>query len=214
MVLSLVTRRNTFFFQNRRSWGIHQILDPCDPDPIRYALLACVVEVLVDSFNWRLSIGMRRDRNHVHRDSSNPHPPYDQEVAPPWTKHVPPIDKRMRMLRATSSSKEISSPQATDFTESDYYIVLSNGTRSPLREHLAFSHATDDHVSFFVTKDTVPRIFSEAENKNIVIWVGDNLKILAPLEWCLETKLRRLSTHPDHPKAETNFQDVLSSCEV
>ncbi|KAK2865451.1 hypothetical protein FQN49_003563 [Arthroderma sp. PD_2] len=81
-----------FWYQNRRSWEPHRIPDPADPDPIRYAILACIAEALVLALNWRLSIGMRRDGNHIHRQhGSDPYAPYDPLPMPLWARDVPPL---------------------------------------------------------------------------------------------------------------------------
>ncbi|TAQ85340.1 hypothetical protein B7494_g6344 [Chlorociboria aeruginascens] len=76
-----------------RKWSLRSIPDPCDPDPVRYAMLASIVEELVRAFNWRLQHGLRRDGNHVRRSIENPWPKYDPEVTPPWTASVPPIQE-------------------------------------------------------------------------------------------------------------------------
>lgn len=79
-----------FWYQSR--WELHDIPDPADPDPIRYALLASLVEELVAAFNWRLSLGLRRDRNHVFRErDGDPYPSYEPLSGPAWTRDVPPI---------------------------------------------------------------------------------------------------------------------------
>jgi hypothetical protein len=74
-----------------RKWSLHSIPDPCDPDPVRYAMLASIVEELVRAFNWRLQHGQRRNGKHIRRSIENPWPPYDPEVTPSWTASVPPI---------------------------------------------------------------------------------------------------------------------------
>lgn len=82
----------TEYFWYQRRWALHRIPDPADPDPIRYAILACLVEELVTAFNWRLSLGLRRDHNHVLRErDEDPYPPYEPVSGPAWTKDVPPI---------------------------------------------------------------------------------------------------------------------------
>jgi|SRR5438034_3574815 hypothetical protein len=82
-----------FWYQDRRNWVLQTIEDPRDPDPVRYAILACLVEELVKAFNWRLSLGMRRNRQHLHRAADDdPYPSFTPEILPPWTKDVPPID--------------------------------------------------------------------------------------------------------------------------
>ena len=52
-----------FWYQARRPWELHRMPDPCDRDPIWYAILACIAEELAKAFNWRLSLGMRREKN-------------------------------------------------------------------------------------------------------------------------------------------------------
>ncbi|RDL35156.1 Uncharacterized protein BP5553_07087 [Venustampulla echinocandica] len=76
-----------------RKWSLHSIPDPCDPDPVRYAMLASTVEELVRAFNWRLQHGQRRNGRNVRRSMENPWPKYDPEVTPSWTASVPPIQE-------------------------------------------------------------------------------------------------------------------------
>lgn len=45
-----------FWYQVRRPWELHGMPDPSDRDPIQYAILACIAEELVKTFNWRLSL--------------------------------------------------------------------------------------------------------------------------------------------------------------
>lgn len=72
---------------------MQDIEDPNDhSDPIRYAILACLVEELVKAFNWRLSLGMRRNRQHVIRETDDdPYPPYVPITGPEWTRSVSSI---------------------------------------------------------------------------------------------------------------------------
>lgn len=84
--------KETEYFWYQRSWSLHSIPDPRDPDPIRYAVLACLLEELVAAFNWRLSLGMRRDHNHIYRETgSDPWPPYTPVKGPSWTSSVPAL---------------------------------------------------------------------------------------------------------------------------
>lgn len=72
--------------------------DPRDPDPIRYALLACIVEPLLDAFNWCLSIGLRRNGKHIPPTNwdgvNSPYAPYEPLSLPSWTRHVPAVEKQ------------------------------------------------------------------------------------------------------------------------
>ncbi|KXG46670.1 uncharacterized protein PGRI_055260 [Penicillium griseofulvum] len=68
-----------FGYQSRRRWSLDRIPDPCDPDPVRYAILASITEELAKGFNWRLSLGMRRVKSqHIYRK-------YFDEELPPFT---------------------------------------------------------------------------------------------------------------------------------
>ncbi|EFQ98611.1 hypothetical protein MGYG_01635 [Nannizzia gypsea CBS 118893] len=83
--------RETEYFWYR-GWELHAIEDPRDPDPVRYAIVASLVEELVTAFNWRLSLGMRRNHQHIIRESnSDPYPPYTPVAGPKWAKSVPAI---------------------------------------------------------------------------------------------------------------------------
>ncbi|EEH36249.2 hypothetical protein PAAG_00572 [Paracoccidioides lutzii Pb01] len=59
-------RRTRTFAGSASTKDPHRIPDPHDPDPIRYAIIACLVEFMPEVFNFNLSIGMRRDGNDVH----------------------------------------------------------------------------------------------------------------------------------------------------
>ena len=83
----------TEYFWYQDSWALHLIEDPKDPDPLRYAILACLAEELVNAFNWRLGLGMRRNHKHIYRErDDDPYPPFEPETYAPWTRNVPPID--------------------------------------------------------------------------------------------------------------------------
>ena len=88
----VVIGAETEYFWYQRDWDLQSIPDPHDPDPIRYAMVACLVEELVEACNWRLSLGMRRNRKHIYRETgSDPWPPYTPVKGPSWTSSVPAI---------------------------------------------------------------------------------------------------------------------------
>ena len=69
----------------------------------------------------------------------------------------------------------------------------------------------NDSVSLFLSQEARLSLFEDAVKQDIVLWNGPNLRVLAaPLEWGLETKLRRLSTKPNHIKAVTDVADILA----
>ncbi|KAF7596202.1 hypothetical protein BBP40_002734 [Aspergillus hancockii] len=82
----------TEYFWYQPKWSLQGICDPQDTDPVRYAILACLVEELVVAFNWRLSLGLRRDRNHILRETGqDSFPSYTSLTGPTWTLSVPAI---------------------------------------------------------------------------------------------------------------------------
>lgn len=109
-----------FWYQNRQSWAIQRLADPCDEDPVRYALLACIAEELARAFNWRLGLGMRRDKSkHVYRKTLDEElPPFTPETAPSWTKTVPAFDV------------ELIADLPGDFLDSSGRLVLEAGGRN------------------------------------------------------------------------------------
>jgi hypothetical protein len=111
-----------FWYQARRSWRLHRIPDPRDRDPVRYAILACITEELAKVFNWRLSLGMRRDkRKHIRRKTLDEAlPPYMEETAPAWTTNVPAIDVKLI------------ADLPDDMLDTSGRLVLASGGKSPL----------------------------------------------------------------------------------
>lgn len=84
-----------FFFQPCLSrWRLADIADPEDNNTQRYAILASTVETLVQAFNWRLSLGLRRDGRRVTRKEIESSPP-PEERAPTWTRHVGRLDEHL-----------------------------------------------------------------------------------------------------------------------
>lgn len=82
-----------FFFHNEHSWWLSQIPDPNDTDPIRYAILASMVEALVDAFNWRLELGLRRDKSMD--ESMERAINFKREKVPIWTAAVKPLTETL-----------------------------------------------------------------------------------------------------------------------
>lgn len=75
-----------FFFHNESRWFLSNVPEPEDKDPIRYAMVASMVEVFVDVFNWRFELGIRRDNtlDKTEKHTTN----FKREVAPCWTAKV------------------------------------------------------------------------------------------------------------------------------
>ncbi|CAE7153787.1 unnamed protein product [Rhizoctonia solani] len=80
------------YFWRHNDWAIRDIPDPRDPDPVRYAMLASMVEELVDAFNYKIGLGLRRgsaiyDREAVANEEARP-----LEVSPEWALEVAGLD--------------------------------------------------------------------------------------------------------------------------
>ncbi|EFR02854.1 hypothetical protein MGYG_05855 [Nannizzia gypsea CBS 118893] len=93
-ILSLLDTRLSTFGTKIGAYGSlnYRIPDLADPDPLRYAILACIAEALVLALNWRLSLSMRRNGNHIHHQhGSDPYPPYNPLLMPSWTRDVPAV---------------------------------------------------------------------------------------------------------------------------
>jgi hypothetical protein len=78
------------YFWNHPSWTLHQLPDPRDDDAERYAILASLVESLVLAFNYRLKLGLRRDKSHRGSDLRSQIIP---ETCPSWTTRVTKLDR-------------------------------------------------------------------------------------------------------------------------
>lgn len=111
-----------FWYQPRKNWAVHRIPDPQDSDPVRYAILACIAEELALAFNWRMSLGMRRDKNkHIYRKTfEDCLPSFVPEMAPDWAKVVAPID--VELLHEFPS----------DFLDPAGRLVLEHGGENPI----------------------------------------------------------------------------------
>lgn len=82
------------YFWRHSNWPLRDIPDPQDPDPVQYAILASLVEEMVDAFNFRIGLGLRRgveiyesDYQALAREENKPY-----EVCPEWALQVPALD--------------------------------------------------------------------------------------------------------------------------
>ncbi|KAK4242143.1 hypothetical protein C8A03DRAFT_40561 [Achaetomium macrosporum] len=84
-----------FWRQSSPRWATANIPDPECEDPEQYAIMASLAEVLVESFTWRLELGLRRnDTQIMNRTAADP-PPFVPEVSPSWTAKVPPLKEKL-----------------------------------------------------------------------------------------------------------------------
>ncbi|KZW03203.1 hypothetical protein EXIGLDRAFT_759084 [Exidia glandulosa HHB12029] len=91
-----------YWFHIQPHWRVHDIPDPKDPDPQRYALLAAIAESLASAFNRKIKLGLRRGIHQFHKPwligsfHDDPNPPY--ESAPPWTASVGPVEETLCLV--------------------------------------------------------------------------------------------------------------------
>lgn len=79
-----------YFHRDPARWSLENISDPKDDNAQRYAFVACIVEAMVAAFNWRLSLGLQRDRSRRSFAEMDADPP-GRIHAPDWAIAVPPL---------------------------------------------------------------------------------------------------------------------------
>ncbi|KAG9094679.1 hypothetical protein FS749_012025 [Ceratobasidium sp. UAMH 11750] len=94
------------YFWRHGDWPIHDIPDPQDPDPVRYALLASLVEELVEAFNFKIERGLRRgvevhelDYHALAQEENKP-----LESCPAWALRVPALEQQVNLGREGDGS--------------------------------------------------------------------------------------------------------------
>jgi hypothetical protein len=80
-----------FFYRDEPRWRLCDIPDPQESDPVVYAILASMVEALVEAFNWKLRLGIRRNRKNDYSEQRATN--CKLETAPAWTVRVAPSEK-------------------------------------------------------------------------------------------------------------------------
>jgi len=74
-------QESQYWFHNQVNWHLAEVPDPQDADPVRYMILASLVDVLVLSFNHKIRLGLRRGiTNNKPWLIQN----FCQELNPPW----------------------------------------------------------------------------------------------------------------------------------
>ncbi|KAI1935498.1 hypothetical protein LOZ12_005740 [Ophidiomyces ophidiicola] len=98
-----------FFHHSEPSWSLACLPDPQDNDPVRYSILASMVEALVEAFNCRLELGIRRDNTTdlSEERSSN----FTSEKAPSWTSDVTAVTKTLVFCEVGSGSSDMTMEQ-------------------------------------------------------------------------------------------------------
>lgn len=84
----------TEYFWHCPSWATLSIPDPKCEDLEQYAVMASLAEELVESFNWRLKLGLRRTDKPFTNRYRDP-VPMVAEIYPSWTANVPPLKEKL-----------------------------------------------------------------------------------------------------------------------
>ena len=88
---------------------------------------------------------------------------------------------------------------------------LRNSIEAVASKHNYLPGWANEDVGLFVTKKAREVLMRKAIEQDIVLWSGENIRIFAaPVEWILETKLRRIHTSVRGRKAEGDMSDALA----
>lgn len=128
-----------FHLRNYGRWELKDFPDPKCKDPTRYAFAASFMEQLVDVFNWRTQLGIRRDyvetghEIRVGKRWDGDYPSPILERVPKWTKHVSPAPIPLVINSACA------------FDEMSFADVLaSHGELNPPNQHFIKRHLIVD----------------------------------------------------------------------
>lgn len=94
-----------FYSHPEPEWRLENVPDPKDPDPVRYAILAGLVEMMAVSFNDRFEIGLPRlgeglaysFYGKLQKEGREVQVP--EERPPAWAASVPPVPGPLVVLR-------------------------------------------------------------------------------------------------------------------
>jgi hypothetical protein len=120
-------------------WELKDFPDPKCKDPTRYAFAASFMEQLVDVFNWRTELGIRRDYIQTGHEVcagkrwDGDYPSPTLERVPKWTKRVPAAPKPLVINSACA------------FDEMSFADVLArHGELNPPNQHFLKRHLIVD----------------------------------------------------------------------
>lgn len=86
---------------NQHHWAVCDIPDPQDDDPARYAFLACITYLLVESFNEKIKMSQARDMpglltlEQIEYYRTRPESTKVYETVPEWAKRVPALPQTL-----------------------------------------------------------------------------------------------------------------------
>ncbi len=89
------------YIWNRDEWSLADWPDPQDTDPVRYTVLAGIMEMLVEAFNWRMNLGFCRNRERQRRKTRSERriPEGPPESVPAWAAKVPPAKEKVVLFK-------------------------------------------------------------------------------------------------------------------
>ncbi len=96
-------RNQIEYFWKQRTWSVHDIPDPEDDNPARYAFLACIPHLLVNAFNRNIKLGLPRDApaimspEQAEEFKARPESMRVYETVPEWTNRVRPLSETLFM---------------------------------------------------------------------------------------------------------------------
>lgn len=93
-------QESQYWFHSQSNWLLKDIPDPEDSDPLRYAILASLVDAMVLSFNHKIKVGLRRGITDkmawlVPDFRDEPNPPL--ESLPAWCNRIGPLSQRLEL---------------------------------------------------------------------------------------------------------------------
>ena len=88
---------------------------------------------------------------------------------------------------------------------------LRNGIQAVADMHNYLPGWANEDTGLFVTRRAREVLMRRAIEQDIVLWSGENIRILAaPIEWVLETMLRRVHSNARGRKTEGDLSDALA----
>lgn len=97
-----------FWYHN--SWAVRDIPDPKDPDPERYACLACIPKILCLAFNKRIGLGLPRDAP----------PIFTADMMDEWKKKEPVFEEEPEWVLAVPCLREVLAIPHWDNSQRDF----------------------------------------------------------------------------------------------
>ncbi|KAL8880052.1 MAG: hypothetical protein Q9192_008102 [Flavoplaca navasiana] len=202
-----------FFHSESAKWSFDTLPDPKDDDEQHYAFVASIVEALVAAFNWRLSMGIRRDRSNWSFDQVEDNPPL-KIIAPRWAISVPPLREPPIALRNRTTTQDLDY-----FIHPTSYGPMKQQVQAELRR-LIFDVAAqlyfvpdwaNDQVRMFLTLLSDPtELFDRSIQQGLLLYDGATLQIYGVLWlWVLFRKMKRLQME-NQPQREVDWIDCIS----